>query len=246
MISNSESQTSGVVSEPTRRNLIQGAAWTVPVLAMAASTPLAAASGCQPTSETLDWSEDFTKVNDFGGSGTIVSSTGDPIGVTVAVTYAAQLAPWTSTLTANASAPGLEISTQLTGANAAGPARNPQYAVITTITFDEPVSNVSLAVWDIDAAQDGTQLVYREWVFVDGATATLGGNLTTDAAGWVYPTVWGDVQPGNVNHKADFSIAGPTTSITVRMNRPMNRTTAHPTPYGAIWIGDIQFDRVCP
>jgi hypothetical protein len=46
---------------PTRRTVARGAAWAVPVLAVSAAAPRAAASPCPPVSYTLDWLDGSTR-----------------------------------------------------------------------------------------------------------------------------------------------------------------------------------------
>lgn len=128
-------------------------------------------------------------------------------------------------------------------------ARDQRFSVVTTFTFDTPVSDLEFTIWDIDSARtaDGTKLVYREYVFVDGVSkenTTLGSRLQYDKDGWVVSQDWTDVVPGNPDYAATFTLAGPTKTLTVRMNRPMT-TAQRPDSYGAVYLSNVTFDAGC-
>lgn len=62
----------------SRRNIVRGAAWSVPVVAVAATAPAFAASPCDTQTYTIDWGNSsvttFTPPTNPGGSGTKVAT----------------------------------------------------------------------------------------------------------------------------------------------------------------------------
>lgn len=243
----------------SRRAVVKGAAWSVPVIAAAVSVPAhAAASPGTPCTNTgtINWGTNFTKTGPSTGAGTLTTSTGEVISFVASTVFGASLEPYSQHFNAGGQSAGgdyplgLMLATHLKDGAVEAPnaARDQRFSVVTTFTFDKPISNLQFTIWDIDSARtpDGSQLIYREYVKVDGApTPTLGSRLQFDSDGWVVSKDWVDIVPGNPDYAATFQLAGPTQTLVVRMNRPMT-TNQRPDSYGAIYLANVTFTRPCP
>ncbi|MGB4136926.1 MAG: Cys-Gln thioester bond-forming surface protein [Microbacterium sp.] len=205
----------------------------------------------------IEWGTDFAKTGAATGNGSIVTASGQRVGFTAETAFGASLEPYGEHFTpggrdANGDYPlGLMLAAHLKDGAVEAPnaARDQRFSVVTTFTFDTPVSDLEFTIWDIDSARtaDGTKLVYREYVFVDGVSkenTTLGSRLQYDKDGWVVSQDWTDVVPGNPDYAATFTLAGPTKTLTVRMNRPMT-TAQRPDSYGAVYLSNVTFDAGC-
>lgn len=237
----------------SRRTIVKGAAWSVPVVAAAIAVPGAAASVCD-SNGVIQWGTSFTKTGATTGNGTVTTSSGDVVSFTASTTFGTSTRPYTQHF--NAGGPpvsgtgplGLMLATELMPGQPEAPNsnRDQRFAVITTFTFDKPVSDLTFTIWDIDSEQSPSgAFVYREYVLVDGATPALGSRLQLDPQGWAYSRDWTDVAPNNTNYAATFTVPGPTQTLVVRMNRPMT-TAERPESYGAIYLGDVSFTTECP
>ncbi len=151
---------------PTRRTLVRGAAWSVPVVALAAAAPAFAASPCDPlTNRTLDWDganttysraadrRSATAIYDPDLAGPIPSLT-----MNLTTAYNGNTRPGTE---AGSTANSLAIQAQVGGLGVSGMALEQSTTSATgqgradrgayTLTFSRPVSNLQFTVTDIDS-----------------------------------------------------------------------------------------------
>ena len=205
----------------------------------------------------IAWGSDFSKTGAATGTGSVVTAAGQTVGFTSVTTFGASLEPYGEHFTAGGSHAsgetplGLMLAAHLKSGAVEAPsaARDQRFSVVTTFTFDKPISDLEFTIWDIDSARtsDGTKLVYREYVFVDGVSrenTTLGNRLQYDSDGWVVSRDWTDILPASPDYAATFKLAGPVQTLTVRMNRPMT-TAQRPDSYGAVYLGNVSFTTEC-
>lgn len=213
-------------SIPARRQLLKGAVWSTPIVAIAAASPMAAAS-CRPGTGATDWSTGYTRASATAASGTTQTTGSQAVTFTVAASYAANIAPATSAgnesiaIGAGTSgvAPGFLITSTAT-VPTSGTNPDPAYIMSVTFTFNRPISNTNFSIFDIDTNDPQFGNV-TEWIQVTnpGVTSVLGANLTTQG-GWIGPRVRRNALNSDAAHAATFSIAAPTQAITIRMSRP--------------------------
>lgn len=230
----------------TRRRLVQGAAWSVPVLAAATAAPLAAASVCTPIAGRLSWQSHYTRTNANAGSGTVTVPGGTNVPFTVAAAFAPGVSASASSLTVagtTGDGPGLSVTTTVVtpaGTNL-NPSTNHTYTI--TVSFQDPVENVRFRVWDVDTHAPGEPNTVREWVRVPtaGAVPTLGANLETVTGGWIGATSIRNAPNDDVNNAINYTIAGTVSTFQVIMSRPAQFAGGN----GGVIIGDIFFDQPC-
>ncbi|PUA81542.1 hypothetical protein [Nocardioides currus] len=143
---------------PTRRTLVRGAAWSVPVVSIAAAAPAFAASACN---QTLNWAS--------LGNGAVFSST-TVAGITITLSLSG----------ATTAANNRTVSTTQTGGQTSnlrfystGTANSSQTATFTFTKGGQPfnVTNLSFSFLDIDSG--GASWDDRVWVGTAGFTRAI-------------------------------------------------------------------------
>ncbi|MGG5260738.1 hypothetical protein [Phycicoccus avicenniae] len=155
-------------ARPSRRSVAAGMAWAVPVIAVGAAAPRAAASPCNPQAYTLDWGGSNTSYtrNNAGTSGV---ATIDPDGAgpvaSVSMSIASQFIGTmkagnefgntnnnirvSSSSVGGTGQVGLSFHQALTNAYNVVPGRSARQEV--TFSFDAPVTGLTFMVTDIDS-----------------------------------------------------------------------------------------------
>jgi hypothetical protein len=143
--------TSHVDEKPTppligRRTIARGAAWSVPVVALAVAAPAAAATstGCRARFGKLDWDLFAAGSNQLGK--TLVTTLDD---VTVRVTVSGDYADGNGTITSTRTG-GLSKTMRFYDRE-----NKSNTSQTITITFSKQVQNVSFSVLDVDSARSG-------------------------------------------------------------------------------------------
>ena len=197
--------------EVSRRTLVKGAAWAVPVIAFAAPAPAMAASPCTPTT-TYDTLQ-------IGSKPTVISFLPD-LGVTASITYAynpgglaigdtgeveqtSTLPPWRY----------IELEMLRQG--------NPQRLtagnhIQVTITLTSAVTGFSLLLHDIDSEQGG--YIDTVEVITPGWSGLRGANIQGDGtSGNRYrPIQWGDYPISSGEGRLRLTWPGTLSSFTFR------------------------------
>jgi hypothetical protein len=219
-----------------RRAVARGAAWSVPVVALAVAAPAAAAtSGCQTQVGKLDWdvfANGSTQVNK------VLATTINGVTVTVTVTgdHAATNGVVTSTVTGGQSKVmrfyDLENKT------------NTSQTV--TITFSKKVQNVSFSLLDVDSQADRPTNAYEDLVTVQtaGWTGVKHSNFKgsgTAADPYRAKTTNSPVDGSSSNSNVDLSWPGQQlTSVSFKYAQD-GKVDGGPF----IGISDILFQTVC-
>lgn len=174
------------VSTPSRRSVVRGAAWSVPVVAVAATAPAYAASPCMNKTalQPVTWSSSPTRTNQAGttSSGTTVNVTGTYTGTLLGA----------GSLAAQNMSPGSVAATRdsfhLVNNSPTSLSLNPSgnYQTV-TLSFTREVYGLTFTIDDIDRASGS----YHDHVFLAGApetpSVTLGSAVTgagTQANPW--------------------------------------------------------------
>ncbi|RYB94650.1 hypothetical protein EUA93_10035 [Nocardioides oleivorans] len=143
----------------SRRTLMRGAAWTVPVVAVAAQAPAFAASPCDPQTYRIDWGVSaytppgsLTATPNVGTAVATGSAGGNGINVTftstvlVSTRYDSNLTVLPTTGIGNLGAGEQGLAIRSNGSLGAYPLSNQTI----TVAFGRAVSNLSFTVVDID------------------------------------------------------------------------------------------------
>jgi hypothetical protein len=145
---------------PSRRAVVRGAAWSVPVVAAATAAPAFAASTCSPVTF------------DFNGypAGTHVASGTSAVfgGVTVQLTY-------TGPSSGTANNANIFATTQTSNELRFYDANTPSTNQVISFTFNKPVKNVQLSIIDIDQSSNYDD---RLVVTTAGFSAAKGADVT--------------------------------------------------------------------
>lgn len=235
-----------------RRAVTRAAAWSAPVVAVATAAPAKAATTCVDTrTGRIDWGAGYTRSNVNSGSGTAQMDLGaNDITYTISTVEGPRLAPSSTQLTAPEVVNGesvLRLFPVLGGAVGASPAADiAGFTQTTTITFSQPVSNITFTVIDVDG-----DTTYREAVnSPDGVPATFGSSLVEFTAGgldWVGADVPASGAPGDgpitsPNYWVTYNFPGPMTTITVNLLRILYATGLFP---GGVRLSSIHFEALC-
>ncbi len=162
----------GVCTEarPSRRAVTRAAAWTVPVIAVAAAAPAYAASPCDAKDVTMDWGNTAQYKTPTIDSGTYTipdpdgAGPGQGLTLTVETTFLGSntklgnqsgnvndnLLVTTNVGGSSASSLILHQSPKVNADKTTGPSGNANKSV-TTFTFSRPVTNLSFTLRDIDS-----------------------------------------------------------------------------------------------
>ena len=186
--------------EVSRRTLVKGAAWAVPVIAFAAPVPAMAASPCTPSTNF----DGLTPGNTVQTSIVFYNSLNQPTGVTASIAYASNgqggdsTPGGTGTVAATSTNPSwnyIEIE-MLSELNAGD-------SVTLTLTLSQAVTGLSFTIHDIDKVRNGqNQVAWEDFVEIGGTfsgspvayISALGNNVTGagTAASPFQPIAWGD------------------------------------------------------
>ncbi|MDT0183426.1 hypothetical protein Q9S36_24870 [Microbacterium sp. ARD31] len=165
---------------PSRRSVVRGAAWSVPVVSVAATAPAFATSLCQDGNYQIRWASDYNATSRVATANRISTSgsgaTGSaPLTLTVTSKFNGTMAAGSTGSYSNlATSPGnvgglgvrgLTIMQRSTQTALATPRANQNQVV--TLTFNRPVWNLKFTLTDIDS-QLGQ---YQDRVYVSGAPA---------------------------------------------------------------------------
>jgi hypothetical protein len=192
---------------PSRRTLVRGAAWSVPVVAVAATAPAYATSACADGAYQVRWGTDYTAstksatANRTGtsGSGAVGNA---PLTLTITTKFVGAMAagsandgvsnlaasPWN---VAGVGAPGLAIMQQVTTRYYWWSAtryplptpRDGNYQQV-TLTFSRPVWDLKFTITDIDSNSGQ----YQDRIVVSGSPSfTLNSGVSgggSDGSPW--------------------------------------------------------------
>jgi hypothetical protein len=144
----------------TRRTLMRGAAWSVPVVAVAAQAPAFAASPCDQQGYRLDWGvtpyvapANLTVSPNAGVATVAASAEGTPITVTLTSTLSGLgVTRYTGNLTVltTTNIGALGAGEQGVAVRTNGTSLTSLSSQTITVTFSRPVSNLSFTIVDID------------------------------------------------------------------------------------------------
>jgi hypothetical protein len=142
---------------PSRRAVTRGAAWSVPVVALAVAAPASAAtSGCHVLTGKLDW-DLFS--NGSTQLGKVLTTTVS--GVTVTITVTGEYATGNGTVTSTATGGQSKVLRFYDRENRS----NTSQTVL--ITFSKPVQNVQFSVLDVDSQTSSPTNAYEDLVVVN-------------------------------------------------------------------------------
>lgn len=254
---------------PTRRTLTRSAAWSVPVVAVAAAAPAFAASPCDPrVGQVLDW--DGSNVTYTRTSATVAKAVLDPDGtgpvptltLDVTASYTGNMLPGSEngdtsqTLTRAAAIGGLGVSglglmqatTSAEPNTPAGSTRGYGDRGTYTFTFSRAVSNLVFTLTDIDSAAND---------FRDALTLSAGYQVLERAAG-IQAVIGNAATPNNWFQTADsnapvndttgtngnlkVSFAGPISTFSITY---WNRQSAYDPAIDTnqrVFVSDMTFD----
>ncbi len=228
----------------SRRTVVRGAAWSVPVVSMAATAPAFAASCLSTAMSTMNLS------SKLGSNGTTVKvSSGLAGGMTVGQWNLA--ADDTSQMPAG----WLEFENQPRGA---GGNANPTVYQDITFLFSSAVSELSFELADIDTngtRNQNNSINYNYWdaIAIHGTTAsydvtTLGASLTglgTIANPWRQETFTLNPPASNAaaTNRLALTFNGPVTTFKFRYWSIQGRSGYTGTQ--AVWIGNMTYKASC-
>ncbi len=224
---------------PSRRTLVRGAAWSVPVVAVAATAPAYAASNCagQPA-YTMDLAKKL------GSDGTTLGVTSVANGVAL------------GRYNLSTSDPAFPLSgwLELENVPRATSGTNPSRYQDVTLTFGRSVSLLAFTVSDLDTTNSWYQSYWDRLAIINSAsgftTAPVmpGNTLVTGTGSLTDPirqTTFTNGTPSSNNdasRQVRVSFTGTTKSITLRFwsNRDTDQYGTH-----AVWIGNMAYKTNC-
>lgn len=215
----SESLTNPSSRGTTRRNVLAGAVWAVPVVATAVGAPAFAASSC-PT-QTLDW-------NQASGTHFASGSSWSVGGVTISLTYSGSVGNNNANVSTNTFG-GVTPNLRFTLATGTNPTETIQFA------FSAPVYNVHFTILDIDWSQTGSNVAYDDAVVINtaGYTQTHGANVQgtgSSATPFMAPDAMNGTPTANTSSagNADLTWAGPVSSTSFTYSQNNSTVTGSP------------------
>lgn len=213
---------------PTRRTVVKGAAWAVPVVVAATAAPAAAQSACTPS----------TVFNSLPVGQCVTNLTFAPSTVTGTLTYASwgqpSSKPGDTCRVAQVSGPNgwryveLEMVSSL----------NKGDYVELTISLSQPVDDLSFVLHDIDKVRGGWDDTVQ--VMTPGYTYVLGSNIqgtgTSDQP--FRAREWGDTPITSGQGTVRLTWAGPVSTVTIRYLAGITGSSTNQH----IGLGDIRFN----
>lgn len=224
---------------PSRRTLVRGAAWSVPVVAVAATAPAYAASSCagQPTYT-------MNLASRTGSDGTTLTVASAVTGVTVG--------PYNL----STSDPQFPLSgwLELENVPRATTATNPARYQDVTFTFGRSVSLLAFTVSDLDSTSTTDQSYWDRVAVISSASGfktapVMAGNTLVTGTGTLgdpmRQATFTSSTPSSNNdgsRQMRVSFTGTTKSITIRFwsSRDTNMYGTH-----AVWIGNMAYKTNC-
>lgn len=145
----------------SRRTIVRGAAWTVPVIAAATAAPAFAAS-CDTAAYRLNWgTTTYTKNNATAGTARVSGAVGShPVVVTFASQMRGSMVAADDNITVDTGTTDIgnlgnaEVGLLMSHANPIPAGRDNRQTL--TISFDRDVTGLSFTITDIDSAGSGT------------------------------------------------------------------------------------------
>jgi hypothetical protein len=192
-----------------RRAVTRGAAWSIPVVSLAVAAPAMAASGCKMTTGTLSWD-----VYPAGSKQTGVAlATAGGTGVTVTVTVSGDTGAAGNGLVTSESTGGLSQVMRFYDLN-----NKLDTSQTVTLTFSQPVQNLSFSLLDIDSHGDNERTAYADLVVINtaGATSVKHENVKgsgTAASPFRAANNDSPVLDSSANGNVDLSWTGPVSSV---------------------------------
>ncbi|WP_424463219.1 hypothetical protein [Pseudoclavibacter helvolus] len=238
-----------------RRTIITGAAWTIPVVAVATTAPFASASPCSQlydgtlrVTTGVAGGTNYTRTSPTAGAATIpltgAPATVAPVGFTASSVFTADYAAATNTDTTprnlQTGANGLALFQVRTGASASN--ANGQTV---TLTFDRPVQNLRFDLKGFTWPADNT---YRDVANISPAptsVTTLGSQVSgtgSAASPWQAAVVQTNPAVSTANSVNGIFYAGPIQTITVHYYSSTTLTTNVPQ---AIYFSNMTFQAGC-
>ncbi|PPF87169.1 hypothetical protein C5E07_17530 [Pseudoclavibacter sp. RFBJ3] len=229
--------------ELSRRALVTGAAWSVPLIAAASAAPVAAASGVCTQDAQLSWQNTFTATDTRNGVGTFTTPTGEVVTYTVTVATGPSIEVPATSDNLNTTGDGIFLGDRQTVA-AANKEFDAAYTQTTTITFDRPLANIRFRVFDVDGSD-----FYREHLRViglPGAVATPGNRVELEPVSNTYrPTEdlpIGPVVAGSVT----YSSTGSTDSFVVELTTPRTAVPPQGVLSHGVRMTNLTYTTACP
>jgi hypothetical protein len=191
-----------------RRAITRGAAWSVPVVALAVAAPAAAATSTNCTMGTLSWD---TLRNGATGLGTFVTT----------------INGLTATISATG-ATGATNNARVTKTDTGGLSRVLRFydldnvantSQTITITFNKQVRNLSFSFLDVDSAISGGNRSYEDLVWITNPTTwsgTVHKNVIgsgTSAAPYRAKNTNSPVDGDSADSNVDLTFVGPLTTV---------------------------------
>src|SRR4051812_32643184 len=191
-----------------RRAVTRGAAWSVPVVALAVAAPASASTSGGCLTGKLDWDA----LKSEAQTGKVLVPTGST-GVTVTVT--------------TTGADGADGNGVVTGTSTGGQSKVMRFTSLNnknntvqqvTVTFSKPVRNVSFSLLDVDSEKSLFSTAYEDLVTIltAGWSGTKHSNVTGDGTpAHPYRAINTDSPVAGTSDASnvDLSFAGPLTSI---------------------------------
>lgn len=227
--------------EPTRRTIMAGAAWTIPVIAVTVAAPLAAASPCGEAS--IDWGTDFTRTDRLSGSGSTPTGSGRLVNFSLRAFDGVQNSVGQGNFTTYSGGAGLNLLANNDGTGLPDPTvPSTPHATTYRVQFAEPVTDVEFTIWDIDGAGTSTENVR---VPTAGAALTVGSNLIARGGGWYGSrTPYVNTPTSDLANAIVVRFAGPITSFDINMSRPSTQGGQGQTGAG-LGLSGITFQAPC-
>lgn len=247
---------------PTRRTLTRAAAWSVPVVAVAATAPAYAASPCDKrTGQVLDWNGANTTYTRT--SNTVAKAVLDPDGngpvpaltVDIAASYTGNMKSGYET-PGNQANPSLRVTTPVGGLGVSGlslwqatTSATPQGlndSGTYTFNFSRPVTNLQFTITDIDA-QDGDFLdllrITGAYTVVSKAEAL---QTTYDNQGreYFYMGYYQNAIDNSTGNGGNLTVkfAGPLTQFAISYSNFARGFDNNVDQDQAIYVSDMTFD----
>lgn len=203
----------------TRRSLVTGAVWSVPIIAAATATPLASASQC--TAGTLDWAALAAGAN---VTTVTVPGTAPTTTATFSITYSSGSTPSAASGRVAAGPQGgvtgnyyrIEFSNPI-----------PNNSATVRIAFNRPVTGLSFSLLDIDATTNG----YRDNVEVLTTGFTAARQARVIGAGTAgdpfrMDTPYGNIAPTSNQGNVQLTWAAPVSAVEFRYFQPGDSTNS--------------------
>lgn len=245
----------------SRRNVVRGAAWSVPVIAVATAAPAYAASPCDPrTNQVLDWdgsNTTWSRAEDRrSGMATLDPDLAGPIPALtfgLATSYVGNMKPgnevgFGNALTVVSNAGGLTTSAlSLVQATTSATPQGRNDRGSYTFTFSRPVSNLTFTITDIDSNSgdfDDVLEISPGYVELSRGSAITSDNNGPGGTQRYYNTsannALNDVSSNAGNIRLRY--AGPISTFTITYWNWANQFSSGVDSNQGIFLSDLTFD----